>query len=288
MSLTEKTLEVDSLSWFYREIQPDNGSDKTTTIFLHGVPSHSFGWCEVMTDLAKVGLSAIAPDWIGSGSSSQPDVRDFPYTPDAFVKALGNLIKAWEIKKCNLVTQGFLMGSMGLLYALNNPEAIERLVILNTPLTPSTKLPWKMKQWGLPFVGDVLTQDPLLVDRTLEGGSGYVIADKNLGVYRRPFLKSSDAGRALVATVRKLQKQSYLSEIESGLRQWSKPTLIIWGEEDPWLDTTAAEKLAKLNSHIELVKLEEAKHFPQEHFSSEISELMSNFLRRQISTEAVG
>ena len=284
MSLTEKTLEVDSLSWFYREIQPDQGSNKATTILLHGIPSHSFGWYEVMTDLAKAGLGAIAPDWIGSGSSSQPDVRDFPYTPDAFIKALGSLIEAWEIEKCNLVVQGFLIGSMGLLYALKNPERIERLVILNTPLTPATKLPWKMKQWGLPFVGDVLTQDPLLVDRTLEGGSGYVIADKNLEVYRRPFLKSSDAGRALVATVRKLQKQSYLSEIESGLRQWSKPTLIIWGDEDPWLDTADAEELAKLNSQIELVKLEEAKHYPQEHFSSEVSELMSNFLRRQIQT----
>ncbi len=282
MSLTEKKLEVDSLLWFYREIQPKNQSNKTTTIFLHGIPSQSFTWCETMVNLAEKGLPGIAPDWIGSGFSAQPDVRDFPYTRDAFVRALGNLIKAWKIEQFNLVIEGFLLGSMGLLYALNNPEQIERLVIINTPLTTTAKLPWKMKQWGLPFVGDMLTQDPLLVDRTLESGSGYVIGDKNLDVYRRPFLKSSDAGRALVATVRNLQKQDYLPEIEFGLRNWTKPALIIWGTEDPWLDTAEAEKVANLNSQIELVKIKEAKHYPQEHFSSEVSEVMSNFLRRQI------
>ena len=39
-----------------------------------------------------------------------------------------------------------------------------------------------MQQWTIPFVGDMLTQDPLLVDRTLEGGSGFVISDGNLDV----------------------------------------------------------------------------------------------------------
>jgi len=38
------------------------------------------------------------------------------------------------------------------------------------------------------FAGEILTQDPL-VDRTLEGGSRYQIADKDLDVYRKPFLK---------------------------------------------------------------------------------------------------
>ncbi len=40
-----------------------------------------------------------------------------------------------------------------------------------------------MQQWGVPFVGDMLTQDPLLVDRTLEGGSKYRISDQDLDIY---------------------------------------------------------------------------------------------------------
>ena len=33
---------------------------------------------------------------------------------------------------------------------------------------------------GWPFVGDMMTQDPLLVDRTLEGGGPYQVADDDL------------------------------------------------------------------------------------------------------------
>ena len=50
--------------------------------------------------------------------------------------------------------------------------------------------------------------------------------------------------------------------------------------QDPWLDASAAaENLAK-RENIKLVKLEEAKHYPQEHFSKEISEAIVNFLPR--------
>ena len=37
-----------------------------------------------------------------------------------------------------------------------------------------------MQQMGLPFVGDMMTQDPLLVDRTLEAGSKFVVSDEDL------------------------------------------------------------------------------------------------------------
>ena len=50
---------------------------------------------------------------------------------------------------------------------------------------------------GLPLAGEMMTQDPLLVDRTLEGGSRYVIAEEHLGVYRKPFLTASASGRSL-------------------------------------------------------------------------------------------
>ncbi|NES81836.1 MAG: alpha/beta fold hydrolase [Moorea sp. SIO2B7] len=278
--MTEQSIEVGSLKWFYREANPKENSDKVPVLLLHGLPSQSFGWCEIMPELADKGFRAIAPDWIGSGFSSKPDRRDFAYTPDAFIDALADLRAALELEKFSLVVQGFL-GSVGLQYALRYPEQIERLVILNTPLSTAAKLPWKMKQWGLPLIGDVLTQDPLLVDRTLEGGSGFVIGDKNLDVYRKPFLTSSDVGRSLVATIQNLKLSESMAELESGFPNWSKPTLIIWGYADPWLASSDAEKLASSYKNIELVKLKEAKHYPQEHWVKEISEAILNFLRPQ-------
>jgi pimeloyl-ACP methyl ester carboxylesterase len=279
VSIKENSIEVNNLKWFYRHTEID--SDKLPVLLLHGLPSHSYCWRGMMNKLADSGYRSIAPDWIGSGMSAKPEKREFAYTPEAFLKALEALIETLEIKKFYLVVQGFL-GSIGLLYALRHSDRIERLVILNTPLSPAVKLPWKMQQWGIPFVGDMLTQDPLLVDRTLEGGSGFVINDKDLNIYRKPYLTTSAVGRALVATIKNLNLAKTMAELESGLVQWQVPTQIIWGMQDPWLGSEKAENLAANNPQIELVSLSEAKHYPQEHWANEISEATIHFFRRQV------
>ncbi len=280
MSIQEQSIEVGSLKWFYREANPLGRSDQLPVLLLHGLPSQSYCWSEVMPDLAEKGLRAIAPDWIGFGFSAKPDRRDFAYTPDAFITALADFLKNLEIERFHLVVQGFL-GSVGLQYALRHPEQIERLAILNTPVSSTAKVPWKIQQLGLPFIGDMLTQDPLLVDRTLEGGTRYPISDKDLDVYRKPFLKSSDAGRSLLATVKNLQLKPSMEEIESGFSNWTRPILLVWGIQDPWLPFSQAQQFVNTLKDVELVKLEEGGHYPQDHWSGKVSESLLPFLRRQ-------
>jgi len=279
VTTNEEIIEVGSLKWFYRQTKPLGRSDKLPVLLLHGIPSQSFSWTQVMPALADKGYTSIAPDWIGCGFSAKPDRRDFAYTPDAFLQALAGFIEKLELEKFSLVGQGFL-GSVGIQYALRHPEKIERLAIVGAPVSPEAKLPWKLQQLGLPFVGDMLTQDPLLVDRTLEGGSGYAISDEDLDVYRRPFLKSSDVGRSLLATVRNLQIPQIGAEIATGLQQWEQPTLIVWGVKDPWLPVSQAEQLKAAMPNAELVKIEEAGHYPQEHCSEKVSDALIGFLRR--------
>ena len=279
MTLDKNTIKIGSLEWFYREAKPEK-TDKSPVLLLHGLVSQSYSWVVLMEELAAKGYRAIAPDWIGSGFSSKADKRDFAYTPDGFLKALSEFIETLELDQFHLVVQGFL-GSVGLQYALKNPDKIDRLIVLNTPVSPAAKLPWKIQQMGLPFVGDMMTQDPLLVDRTLEGGSGYVIEDKDLDVYRRPFLKSSASGRSLLATIKNLKLKESMAEISTGFKTWEHPTQIIWGVADPWLTVEQAQEFANLVRGSELVKLEKAGHYPQDHWGKEISESLLLFLRKQ-------
>ena len=279
MSITTDKIQAGKFQWFYRQTEID--SDRTPVLFLHGLPAHSHTWQNLMSLLAAENIPSIAADWIGSGFSAKPDQRNFDYTPEAFVTALGEFIEASKLEKYYLVVQGFL-GSVGIQYALRNPEQIEGLIILNTPVTTGAKLPWSMKQMTFPLVGDMMTQDPLLVDRTLEKGSGFVIEDKNLVILRKPFLQSSDVGRALMTTLKKLELDQTMTEIEAGLQDWLKPVLIIWGTADQWLDVEDAKNLAGANSEITLVELPEAKHYPQEHWASDIAREIVQFFRRKV------
>ncbi len=278
MSIQEHKITVNSLEWFYREAEPIGQTDLLPVLLLHGLPSQSYSWRNILPALAKQGTRAIAPDWIGYGFSSKPEKRDFAYTPDAFITALSGFIQALELQRFSLVVQGFL-GSVGLQYALRHPEQIANIAIINTPITSAAKLPWKIQQLGLPLAGEMMTQDPLLVDRTLEGGCRYVIEDKDLDVYRKPYLKSSSSGRGLLSTIRNLQLQPAMIEIESGFKEWQQPILIQWGMIDPWLSVDIAQKFADSVSNTELIKLNNVGHYPQEHYHETLLEDLLPFLR---------
>ena len=282
MSIQEHKITVDSLEWFYREAEPIGRSDLIPVLLLHGVVSQSYSWRNVIPSLAAQGTRAIAPDWIGYGFSGKPEKQDFAYTPDAFITALAGFVEALELERFSLVVQGFL-GSVGLQYALRYPEKIANIAILNTPISTSAKIPWKIKQMGLPLAGDIITQDPLLVDRTLESGSCYRIEDQDLDVYRKPFLKSSAAGRSLLTTIRNLQIETAMIEIENGFKNWQQPILVQWGMIDPWLSINIAETFVQSVANGEIIKLNSVGHYPQEHYHEVILQDLLPFVRRSES-----
>lgn len=283
MATGKHVVEVGPLSWCYREAEPLGGAseNRLPVILLHGLVSQSYSWRDVLPALAAEGFRAIAPDWIGCGFSTMPDGRVFDYTPNTFIQALDDLLNTLEVKRFHLVAQGFL-GSMGIQYALRHPEKVDRLAIFNAPITSAAKLPWSIKKMGLPLAGEVMAQDPLLVDRTLEGGGGYRVEDEDLDVYRRPWLKTSDAGFALLAMIRNLQLKTITEEIEAGLKKWSQPLMIGWGIRDPWLPVQTARDFAASLQGVEFLTLEEVGHYVQEDWHEKVSEALLRFLKRQV------
>lgn len=280
VALQEQTVKVGSLEWFYREAVPTQAdATKLPVVCLHGLVSQSYGWRQVLPAIADAGFRAIAPDWIGAGFSSQPERRDFAYTPAAFVAAFEAWRSAMGLERIHLVAQGYL-GLAGVLWAIQHPDRVERIALFNTPFYAGASVPWKIRQLGLPLAGEMLCQDPLTVDRVLEGGGGYRVEDEDLDVYRRPYLSSSAAGRALLATVRQLDQARVSTEIATALAQWAQPILVAWGDRDPWLSWEAAEAAAAKLPAAEFVRFEETGHYPQEDWPEKLSQALLLFLRR--------
>lgn len=283
VAIAETFIKVGEFDWLVREVKPTTPTDKPPVVLLHGLVSQSYSWRHTLPAIAtETGRWAIAPDWLGMGFSARPDRWDFAYTPDAYIEALAQFLDTLDIDQCVIVAQGFL-GSVGIQYALRNGDRVERLVICNAPISTEHKLPFKIQQMGWPFIGDMITQDPLLVDRTLEGGGPYQVDDEDLDVYRRPFLQTSDTGRALLAAVQRLQLKTTTAEIQAGLAQWDKPTLILWGLSDPWLPVEAVESIATALSDGKLVKLDQVGHYAQEDWPEKVNEALIPFLRQQLA-----
>ncbi|NRQ32591.1 alpha/beta hydrolase [Nonomuraea sp. NN258] len=96
MQVTDKprhrSLDVDGLDVFYREA---GTPDKPCVLLLHGFPSSSHSFRDVLAPLARVSR-VIAPDLPGFGFSAAPGVDEYDYTfanladtVEAFLKRLG-------------------------------------------------------------------------------------------------------------------------------------------------------------------------------------------------------
>ena len=128
-------------STFYRSIEAEGDEKKGTFLCLHSALTSSYLYKNLLPSLAKEGYNAIAPDFLGHGESEKPSKAagggTFDYSPSSFVSFLDAFVSSQNISgPLFVMTQGYVLGQYGLLYALEKSEQIDKLVVLNTPLLP--------------------------------------------------------------------------------------------------------------------------------------------------------
>ncbi|CAE5960032.1 unnamed protein product [Arabidopsis arenosa] len=268
------TIKSGKLRWFVRETGSKE-SRRGTIVFVHGAPTQSFSYRTVMSEMSDAGFHCFAPDWIGFGFSDKPQPGyGFNYTEKEYHEAFDKLLEVLEVKSpFFLVVQGFLVGSYGLTWALKNPSKVEKIAILNSPLTVSSPVPGLFKQLRIPLFGEFTCQNAILAERFIEGGSPYVLKNEKADVYRLPYLSSGGPGFALLETAKKINFGDTLSQIANGFSSgnWDKPTLLAWGIADKYLPQSIAEEFEKQNpQNVKLRLIEGAGHLPQEDWPEKV------------------
>lgn len=99
-------------------------------ILLHGFPESHRTWRAIVPDLARDHV-VLAPDQRGYARSSKPEGVD-QYTPDKIVADLLALADHFEIDRFTLVGHDW-GGAVAWMAALQNPDRVSRLVIINAP-----------------------------------------------------------------------------------------------------------------------------------------------------------
>ncbi|RAL43246.1 hypothetical protein DM860_015136 [Cuscuta australis] len=275
-------VESGGFRWFVRETGSP-GSRRRTIVFLHGAPTQSYSYRVVMSQIADYGFHCFAPDWIGFGFSEKPrSGNGFDYTEKEFHEQFDKLLDVLGITApFFLVVQGFLVGSYGLTWTLKNPNIVSKLVILNSPLTPSSPIPGLFQQLRIPFLGEFTCQNAVMAERFIEAGSPYVLKLEKADVYRLPYLSSSGPGFALLDAVKRANFKDIQSQISSGFAfgSWDKPTLVTWGISDKYLPQSVAEEFQRGNPEFVKLKLiEGAGHMPQEDWPEKVVDALRSFL----------
>lgn len=106
-------------------IDEGNGS---ILLFVHGTPTWSFLYRNYIKELSK-NYRCIALDNLGFGLSDKP--IDFKGTPELHSEILTKFIDELNLKDINIIVHDF-GGTIGLPYAINNSNNINKIIIFNT------------------------------------------------------------------------------------------------------------------------------------------------------------
>ena len=247
-------------------------------LLLHGEPTWAFLYRGLIPRLAEVGR-AIAPDYLGFGRSDKPtQVEDYSY--DFHYGSIERLAEELDLREATVVVQDW-GGPIGLRLAVEHPDRVARLVILNTGVgagrAPSEE--WLRFRAFVRRVGADLVPGQLIRISCVNG-----LAEEVVEAYNAPFpVPESKAGvlafPELVPTEPDHPSAAKMLEVRAGLERWEKPALVLFSDCDPIFPVAAAERMAARipgAGPAEIVR--GAGHFLQEERSEEIAERIARFL----------
>lgn len=264
--------QAGSLRLAYRELGVG-----PAVLLLHGWPTSSFLWREVMKPIARASR-VIAVDLPGYGASDKPlDVR---YDFDFFERALDDFLDTLGVGEVGLAVHD-IGGPIGVHWALNRRERVNRLALLNTLLYPELSDVAKefLRRLGTPGLREAMTSKAGL-ESGMRGGladSGTLTEEVSRAVWQ-PFA-TDDAQLALAKAGGELPLHG-LDEIAAGLPTLEIPVRIIYGEQDralPDIAQTMRRVVDDVPHSVSVTPLPECGHFLQEEQPALIGELLANF-----------
>ncbi len=255
----------------------DEGSGDPV-LLLHGEPTWGYLYRKMIPTLATV-ARAVAPDYFGFGRSDKPTrIEDYSY--DFHSTSIERFVDELDLRGVTVVVQDW-GGPIGLRLAVERPDVVSRLVILNTGIgagrAPSPE--WLrfrefVRRLGTDLVPGQLIRLSCVTDPGVE-----VIA-----AYDAPFpTPESKAGvlafPELVPTEVDHPSAAKMLEVRAGLERWERPALVLFSDSDPIFSTAAAERMAaRIPGAGPAEIVAGAGHFLQEEAGEEIAARIVRFL----------
>ncbi|MEM8776760.1 MAG: haloalkane dehalogenase [Pseudomonadota bacterium] len=106
--------------------------DGPPVVFLHGNPTSSYLWRNIMPNALESGFRVIAPDLIGMGQSGKPNIG---YTFSEHATYLNAFLDGLDLSDVTLVVHDW-GSALGMLWARNNPERVSRIAYMEAIIPP--------------------------------------------------------------------------------------------------------------------------------------------------------
>ncbi|WP_254531203.1 alpha/beta fold hydrolase [Natrinema gelatinilyticum] len=268
-SVTTVSVDGHDLEVAYHEDGVDGG-EGTPVVFVHGVPTWSFLWRDIVADVATDRWT-IAPDMLGYGNSAMSD--DFDRSIRAQELMLEALLDDLGVDRVALVGHD-IGGGVALRVAAHNPDVVEQLVLSNAVCYDSWPVEF-VSNLGLPSTADIERKEleSRLDSAFVEGAYGEADPEFVDGM-KAPWL--TDEGHVSLVRNAVATNTNHTTEIDYGAI--TAETLLLWGKDDVMQPYAYAERLADDIDDTELAPLSESYHWVPEDRSDAYADRLREFL----------
>jgi haloalkane dehalogenase len=252
-------------------------------VFIHGEPTWSFLWRKVIPPVRDAGYRCIAPDLAGFGRSDKPTDLGW-YTYDRHTAHVTALFADLKLRDATVVVHDW-GGPIGLRVAVEHPDRIGRIVVLDTGLFTGHQ---KMTDAWLAFRELAERSKDLPVSFLMRAGCKTELAPAVIAAYEAPFPDpASKAGaRAfplILPTSPEMAGARTGQRVLEALGSDPRPKLIIWAEADAVLPIQAGWRFARaIGAEVDHV-IPGAGHYLQEDAGPQVGRLIVNWLKSSAS-----
>lgn len=265
--------------------------DGPLVLLLHGFPEFWYSWRLQIEPLVKAGYRVVAPDLRGYNLSSGPD--DFTaYTADKLAADVHGLIRELGAASAMVVGHDW-GGSVAWSLAMNHPEVVDRLVILNAAhprkLNEGLKSPRQLlRSWYFFYF-----QFPGLPERRA-ARNGWEFF-KGFQRDARPPYTQQENDRYVEAWSQPGAAKAMIDYYRAAVRLGSKqkvlpisaPTLVIWGQGDRYLGPDLAEPHQEDVPNLDRVeRLPNASHWVHHDEAERVNKLLIDFLAPTLGSQS--
>jgi pimeloyl-ACP methyl ester carboxylesterase len=250
-------------------------------VLLHGFPLSSYLWRTLVPALAGA-HRVIAPDLLGLGESDKPAAAALDIRAQAgYVRSLLTQLGVDRFAVIGHSTGG------GVAQLLAAGGGVDTLVLIDTiafdhwPAQAATEV-----QVATPEQETFATVELVLRSAFTVGTGDVEFALADLERYLDPW-RDPSVVPAFFRWARALDGLG-LRELRSSMGSWTMPTLLLWGERDPFHDVAIAEELQSAIPTASLGVVPGCGHFLPEEAPETIFPLIAEYLRANYRKEPHG
>lgn len=253
----------------------DEQGEGSPVVLIHGIPTSNLLWRKVMPELAKT-HHVFAPDMLNYGKSDKP--ADANVSIEAQSRLIVKLMDKLRVKSADIVAHD-IGGGVAQLMAVNYPERVRKLVLIDTVCFDSWPIPefFPLQKAGAEENMSLEAFLKMMREFMPQGvHSKEAMTDEVIDLYLEPW--SSEAGKkALFCNFRRLNPE-YTQAIAGELKHLANETLIMWAENDVFQKPAYANKLQETIPNANLIWIKDAGHWLMEEKPEEISRHLITFL----------